>query len=187
MKVDHERKFFKPAIILFILISICVTILVTIYDLTKDPIRVQQIAVEVAMVTSLLPGTVYTEEEYIEEDYVTKIVTGFNDQNEIIGYVVTAYSQGYAGIVEIMVGFDAAGALTNVSVLRHRETPGLGTAILEPNFLGQFAGRTEPMIVARMPTNDNEIQALASATISTAAVVNGVNTAMAFMAGVIDS
>ena len=174
--------FIRPSLTLFVLASVCAVILAFIYDITREPIRLQQIAQETAMVAELLPGTVETLEEYVDNHAVTKVVQGFNDQGDLLGYVITASAPGYSGPVVIMAGFNAGGTLTAVQVLSHRETPGLGTAILAPSFLEQFEGRTEPMTVVRMATSDNEIQALASATISTAAVVNGINAAMSYVA-----
>ena len=173
----------KPALILFVIISVSVLLLSILYDITREPIRLSQIARETAAVNSLVPGTVTTTEEYVENNAsVSKIVTGYDAQGVIIGYAVTASAPGYAGAVEIMAGFNAEGRLMGVQVISQRETPGLGTAILNEDFLEQFAGRTESIIVVRMPSADNEIAALASATISTVAVVEGVNAAMEYIA-----
>lgn len=173
----------RPALTLVALISVSAIILSILYDITREPIRLQQIASETAIVSELLPGTARTAEELITGGPVTKVVTGYDAQGVILGYVVTASYPGYAGPVEIMAGFDATGTLTGVRVSNQRETPGLGTAILNQAFLAQFEGRTETMAVTRMPTAPNEIEALASATISTAAVVNGINAAIAFISG----
>ena len=139
------------------------------------------------MVAELLPGTARTTEEYIEgsgtgPSDIYKITIGYDSDNTLLGYVITASSPGYAGPVEIMAAFSPYGVLTGVQVLSQRETPGLGTAILNEDFLAQFSGRTEAMTVSRLPSGENEIAALASATISTSAVVNGINAALDYMA-----
>ena len=172
----------KPALMLFALVAVSVVFLSLLYDITREPIRQQHIQREMAMISAILPDVVSTREEYIYNGPVSKIVTGLSAQNDIIGFVITASAPGYAGPVEIMAGFDPEGILTNVMIFSQRETPGLGTAILNPAFLGQFEGRAEVMSVVRMPRGDNEIAALASATISTEAVVNGVNAAIEYVA-----
>lgn len=171
----------KPALTLFTLIAVSALLLGILYDVTREPIRQQQIIRETEMIALLLPGTAQVDEEYLDIPSLIKIVTGYDNQREILGYVVTAYAPGYAGPVEIMAGFDTDGVLMGVQILSQRETPGLGTAILNADFLGQFPGRTSAMTVVRMATAEDEIQALTSATISTEAVVNAINAAMAYI------
>jgi electron transport complex protein RnfG len=62
-------------------------------------------------------------------------------------------------------------------ILSHRETPGLGTGALKPEFIAQFKGKSvEDLVVVKLPTEKN-IQALTGATITTRAVTNGVKRA----------
>ena len=178
----------RPALVLVAIITVSVMILSFLYNITREPVRQSQIARETAAMNTLVPGTVSVNEEYINDgSAVSKIKTGYDANGTVVGYTVTASAAGYAGPVVLMAGFDAAGTLTGVQIINQRETPGLGTAILNDDFLSQFAGRTETMTVVRMPSADNEIAALASATISTSAVVNGINAAMEFIAEYINN
>jgi len=56
-------------------------------------------------------------------------------------FVVTA-RDGYSGPIRLLVGIDANGAVTGLSVLEHRETPGLGDGIEWPDWKQQFVGRS---------------------------------------------
>jgi electron transport complex protein RnfG len=62
-----------------------------------------------------------------------------------------------------------------LQVLSHTETPGLGAEITKPAFQSQFAGKgsSGPLAVNK---DGGEIVAISSATISSRAVVKGVNT-----------
>ena len=174
----------KPALTLLAVTTVSALLLGILYNITREPIMQQQITRQREIIADLLPGTVQTHEEVIDNHpALIKFVAGYNLNGELIGYTVRASSPGCGGPVEIMAGFDMYGRLTGVRILHQRETPGLGTAIQNPSFLNQFAGRTETMTVTRIPTTNNEIAALASATISTEAVVNGVNAAIEYIRG----
>jgi len=173
----------KPTLTLFLIALVTAVVVSVVYELTLEPIAQIRAQRERDTVAAMLPGTVNTSYADIEgRPLVSRLITGYNEQGEKIGYVVSAFGPGYAGAVEIMASFDLEGNLTGVQVVRQSETPGLGTAILEPQFLGQFIGREGPLRVTRMYTGGrDEIAALASATISTEAVVRGVNAALEFI------
>jgi len=173
----------KPTLTLFVIALVTAVLVSIVYEFTLEPIEQIRMQRERDTVAAMLPGTVdtsYTEVEGLPS--LTRLITGYNEQGERIGYVVSAFGPGYAGPVSIMVSFDLEGSLTGVQVVRQSETPGLGTAILEPEFLGQFVGREGPLRVTRVYSGGaDEIAALASATISTEAVVRGVNAALEFI------
>lgn len=174
----------KPAATLLIMSAIAVFLIGVVYDITREPVRIQQYIRRNAMIADLLPGTERSETEYIHDNpNVSQLVSGYDAAGNHIGYAVVAQAPGYAGAVVIMTGFNNYGTLTGVRIMNHRETPGLGTAIEHMRFLEQFENRTDTMSVVRMATADDEIQALASATISTVAVVDGINAAMDFIRG----
>jgi electron transport complex protein RnfG len=98
----------------------------------------------------------------------------------LTGYVVFASPKGYSGSVDIMVGFDTAGTLMGVQILSHAETPGLGANATKPSFLDQFKSKNGELTVTKAPPGENEIQAITSATITSTAMVRGVNEARTF-------
>ena len=60
-----------------------------------------------------------------------------------IGYLINATSNdGYNGTIQISVGITNEGALTGIGFLTLAETPGLGMKADEPDFKGQFTGKT---------------------------------------------
>ena len=176
----------RPALVLFAVISVSAFLIGVMYNITRGPIAQQQLLRETELIAEVLPGTVYVWEMPMFGDWfesfapaeVTSIVQGLDEQGNLLGHVFTISTPGYAGPVVILVGSNMDNILTGVRILRHRETPGLGTAIQGADFLAQFEGRTETITVSRMASGENEIAALASATISTVAVVNGVNAAI---------
>ncbi len=97
---------------------------------------------------------------------------------QTVGYVAQATVKGYGGPVEVIVGMDLSGALTGISVggAAFNETPGLGAKVQEPAFTDQFAGLKTPV-----GEGASAIDAISGATISTNAVVSGVNQCADFM------
>jgi RnfABCDGE-type electron transport complex G subunit len=97
---------------------------------------------------------------------------------ETVGYVAQVTVKGYGGPIELMVGMDLNGVLTGVSVggAQFSETPGLGAKAQESAFTDQFAGLKTPV-----GEGTNTIDAISGATITTGAVVSGVNQCAEFM------
>lgn len=102
---------------------------------------------------------------------------------QTIGYVAQSTVKGYGGEIEVVVGMDLNGTLTGISVggPSFSETAGLGDKAKEPAFTGQFKGLKLPAALA-----DN-VDAISGATITSTAVVLGVNQAGTFMESVVDS
>ena len=102
---------------------------------------------------------------------------------EAAGYAVTVSASGSQGTIEMMVGVDAAGAVTGVSVVSHSETAGIGTKVIgnEPTASGvgvldQFVGKSAADGTLTVGSN---VDAITGATVSTRGSTTGVNAALA--------
>ena len=99
-----------------------------------------------------------------------------------VGAAVDGYSMnGFSGEIRVMYGFDAEGNVTGFEVLQHAETPGLGAVAAAQNvkgeaFRGQFVGQSGTLVIGE------QIDAMSGATITSTAVVTGVNAALAYVA-----
>lgn len=104
------------------------------------------------------------------------------------GHALKIVASGSQGSIEMMVGLDAEGAVTGVSVVKHAETAGIGTKVVdnEPNnkgvpVLDQFVGKS----AADAPLNvGSNVDAITGATVSTKGITAGVNAALS-VAGVL--
>ena len=73
----------------------------------------------------------------------------------------------------------AYGSVKGISVAGISETPGLGTKVNDSAFLDKFSGKNEAVsIVKTAPKNENEIEAVTSATYSSKGVAKAVNIAI---------
>ncbi|MCT4632165.1 MAG: RnfABCDGE type electron transport complex subunit G [Firmicutes bacterium] len=113
-----------------------------------------------------------------KNDKVKEIYVGFSGDT-VIGYVVKTAPGGYGGAVEVISGISTDNSLTGVRVGNHNETPGLGANALLPSFYEQYNGMSVEgeVGVAKANPQENQIQAIAGATITSQAVTDGVNMA----------
>lgn len=82
--------------------------------------------------------------------------------------------QAYDAPIKLLVGFSADGKVHGVSILEHKETPGLGTNMEKPEFKGQFAGVPVDGKRWSVKKDGGEIQELTAATITSRAVTSSV-------------
>jgi len=111
---------------------------------------------------------------------ITEITQVLSD-GEVLGYAITVVSGGYAGDIRTLVGVDSEGVLSGIKVLVMSETAGLGSRIVDdPAFAESFQGKGAGGSVtpAGAGAGDDEVMMLSGATVSTNAVVKGVNEAL---------
>lgn len=100
-------------------------------------------------------------------------VTALYEASNGVGYIVEAYGKGYGGNVPAMIAFDADGNIQGVTFLSNNETPGLGSKLIsDEGFYGQFAGLPAEALSL------SDVDAIASATISTNAGLTAINAAI---------
>lgn len=190
MKNNKDIKvMLREAGILFAITLIAGLALGFVYELTKEPIRIQkekaiQEACQAVFAdaasfeeTSLAPSEQLAGE--LSENGVT-IGTVFDAKGadgSHMGYVIqTTSGQGYGGNITLYMGVAADGTLNGVSILDIAETPGLGMQaeeVLAPQFKDKKV--TQFTYTKSGSTGDSEIDAISGATITTKAFTNAVN------------
>jgi len=91
-------------------------------------------------------------------------------KNEPAGYAVKTFSEkGFSGHIELMAGFNADGTINSITVLQHKETPGLGTKMAEPKFIDQFFGKDPEDFTLKVKKDGGQVDAITAATISSRA------------------
>lgn len=191
-KNKDVKNMLKDTLILFVITLISGLTLGFVYELTKEPIRIQnEKAVQRACqavftdaesfdVLKYEPATILTNE--LKEKGVT-IGTVFEAKDSTgtsVGYVVeTTSAEGYGGNITLYAGITKDGILNGVSILSIAETPGLGMnaeSVLVPQF--ENVPATMFTYTKSGSTADSEIDAISGATITTKAVVEAVNGAV---------
>lgn len=190
MVQNNEKKIMlKEAVILFAITLLSGLMLGFIYELTKEPIRLQEEkAIQEACAAVFVDAASFEETDYVTSAALTaeldatgvEIGTVYNaldGSGNHIGYVLeTSTSEGYAGNITLYMGVTNEGNLNGVSILKIGETPGLGMRaeeVLVPQFENVEA--TAFTYTKSQSQSDSEIDAISGATITTKAVVNAVN------------
>jgi H+/Na+-translocating ferredoxin:NAD+ oxidoreductase subunit G len=98
------------------------------------------------------------------------------------GYSIKVESNGYGGAINLEVTLSNDGIVKNVQVLSHSETDGLGSQAAKPEFLSQFIDETaeEFNLTNEESSDDNAVQAISGATVSSTAITNAVNSAVEY-------
>lgn len=190
------KEMLKDANILFLITLIAGLVLGFVYELTKEPIRLQeekaiQEACQAVFADAANLGLVFQEENYVpgaakQTELAQKgveigtVYAAVTKGGEVYGYVVESTTkEGYGGNIVLYVGITNEGTVSGVSILEIAETPGLGMnaeAVLVPQFKG--VQTTEFTYTKTGSTAENEIDAISGATITTKAIVNAVNGAL---------
>jgi electron transport complex protein RnfG len=97
----------------------------------------------------------------------------------------TVAPHGYNASINLLVGASAAGTVTGVRAVRHRETSGLGDAIeaTKSDWIEQFAGKTlaSPAVALwAVEQDDGEFDAITGATVTSRAVVTAVRNTLLY-------
>jgi len=193
MKQSSDTKvMLKEALILFAITLVAGLVLGFVYELTKNPIKVQQEkAIKEACQKVFADASNFEAMDYTPSDYVLDgaepngVVIGtvfkaLNSQNEILGYVVeTTSTRGYGGNIVLYTGVSVNRLVKDVSILTISETPGLGMQaekVLIPQF---HEKQVDAFTFTKTGSRtDSEIDAISGATITTTAVTNAVNAAL---------
>lgn len=111
---------------------------------------------------------------------VDKMFKVIIDEEE--SYVFLVSPVGYRAPINTMVVIDAKkDEISGIKVMEQDETPGWGEWLAETWFTDRFKGKSVDKYLQRAileAKEDNEIVQITSATVSTQAVLNGVNSAM---------
>lgn len=179
------KELIKNALILFAISLIGTTLLAVAYQVTKEPIRIQQekktaeanMAVMQDVDFEVLEDVDFSDYDKIQEIFVAK------KSDEIAGYTFKLKTDdGYSAGLEAIVGISIEGKVTGVDIIASSETPGLGLKADDDEFKGQYSGKpiSELTVVKGTSANENEISAIGGATITSKAVNGVVNEAINF-------
>ena len=151
-----------------------------IYQLTAEPIAQANKQAEQEALLQVLPEFDATTVEALTIDQLPIEVNVATKQGEVVGYAVKSQTNsGFGGNIVMMVGFDTAGTILNVNVLKQAETPGLGTKMAEPGnvLLLSVQGKNPAQINLAVKKDGGDVDALTAATISSRAYVEAIKRA----------
>lgn len=181
------------ALILFAITLIAALALGFVYELTKDPIAAAKEQAKVDAYKAVFPDMASTSawngsygqaQALIDADTelvgttVDEVLNALDPNGNVIGLVMTvSNSKGYGGSIQMAMGVAGDGTLQGIEFLSISETAGLGMKAKDDAFISQFAGAKvgRYSLAKRNIQGDTEIDAISSATITTAAVTRMIN------------
>lgn len=190
------KEIIKLGLVLLLVCAIAATALAFTNEVTKDKIIQNAIEANRLARQEVFPNAddfklIASEDEeaefeahansasFLSENPEVKEVYEALSGDQVVGYVIKAEPNGYGGAVEVIVGFDIEGTLTGVRVGNHQETPGLGAKAKTEKFYLQYDGLTVAssieVVKVDVAEGSNQIKAISGATITSAAVTQGVN------------
>ena len=108
--------------------------------------------------------------------------TTAENSDGIIGYIFTVDVNGYGGALSVMTAINTDGTVAAIEILdASNETPGLGQNVTKQDFYTQYSGVKSGVEVVKDGTgsaDNNTVNAVTGATISSKAVTKSVNTAL---------
>ena len=176
MKKENTALYILRLTVTLLLICAAVAaVLAGVNAITKDKIAAIQEQKTQDAIEVVLPGVSDVEQLPLSGD--AGIVTAVYAAEE--GYAVQVAPNGFDGAITMMVGI-SEGQVTGISVISHTETPGLGAVAAANNakgeaFRGQFVGQSGVLSVG------DQIDGMSGATITSKAVVAGVNAALEYV------
>lgn len=195
--------FMKDAVILFIITLVSGALLGGVYQVTKGPIEEANKATQLAAYKQVLPDAAEFDDSATADAvvkatadlagktaefgnvYVDSAAEAKDASGAAMGYVVNATSKdGFGGEVKITVGITADGTVNGIAFLSLSETPGLGMNAQKEDFYGQFAGKNQEALTVTKDgsgaVDNDKVNAMSGATITSKAVTNAVNAALYF-------
>ncbi len=178
MKKFSFKEVGVPAIVLFLIAAICTAILAVTNNVTLPKINENNRQAEIKSRQIVISTADSFSDEKTAGDKT--YVEALDKDGNVIGYVFTTSSaKGYGGEIKIMTGVSADGKVTGIEILSIEETAGLGMNAKKDTFKNQYVGSSGLFSVVKSNPGENEIQALTGATITSSAVTEAVNEALA--------
>ncbi len=125
----------------------------------------------------IIPRAQKIEEEAIKSKTVNLV---YDEKGEFLGYCTLGEGFGYQGKIKVLVCVDKDfKKILGIDVIEHSETPGLGAKIAQKDFRDQFKGLRPDIQIKlnkkKSVLENNEIQAISGATISSESMVKILN------------
>lgn len=190
-----KNKIIKDALALTLITLVAGVALGGVYEITKDPIAKQEAqakaeayeqvftdaaAFEAVEMDDTLTKTIrdQLDQEGYKAQSIEEVMRAEDQSGETLGYTFTVVtSEGYGGDIQFSMGVQNDGTLNGISILSIGETAGLGMNADTPAFKDQFVGKQVEKLqyTKNGATQDDEINAISGATVTTNAMTNGVN------------
>ncbi len=176
--LDQLRACVKPAACLAAVIFVTGAVIFAVHYLTDLDTARAETRAQQELIGQVMPRAATISETPYQANGALSILAGYGADYQLTGYCVEVQSQGFGGMLTMMVGVDTNGEVTGVAVTDHKETGGVGARAMTPAALSRYAGRS-----GTIPSSGaNSVDAVSGATATSRAITAGVNRALAIVA-----
>ncbi len=175
--VKNANSMPRLIIVLFLISAITALLLGLVDYITRD--RIAEIKDEKtnAALSEVMPaGETFEKLDAEVSAKEVSCVYAAKSGDDLAGYVVETVVSGSQGNIDMVVGVGLDGAVTGVAIIDMSETSNLGSKAADADWRAQFVGVSSEQAVSK---DGGDIDALTGATITSRAVTNGVNIALA--------
>ena len=178
--------YFKTGFILLVISAVAAGALAVVNGMTVDVIAQAEFEKSVEAYQEIYGDKADTFEP-IDEAKKAALVEKYGDiqdvfvakkGDEIVGYGVNHKASGYGGEMTNAIGLLNDGTIAGFRNIQNGETPGIGTQITEPTYFKGFEGKTfknGELKGNKEPAAEDEVPLITGATVSSTAVLKGVN------------
>lgn len=178
-----ESSFFNMVSTLIVVTLVAAGLMGSVYALTKEPIRLAELKKKNDAIKEVVPEfNNIPSSDYVkvgmDGDSIT-LYTATMDSVLVGTAVETFTNKGFSGEIKLMVGFAPDGAIVDIAVIKHGETPGLGDKmeIGKSDFHVQFQGKHPDEFKLMVTKDRGDVNAITASTISSRAYCDAVQRA----------
>ena len=198
--MNDTKSMIKNALILFAITLVAGVLLGLVYQVTKDPIAYQEKLAQDKANQSVFAAAATFDDVALDEAVAADVASQFTGVQVLsvkeakdsagagLGYVIQVKSKGYGDFITYTVGITNDSKINGISIINIAETPGLGMnaeKVIVPQFADKAATDFTVVKNGQLSDASTQVEAISGATITSRAVTNGVNAAVAYFENVL--
>ncbi|MBN2693650.1 RnfABCDGE type electron transport complex subunit G [bacterium] len=150
------------------------------YKATLGPITKSKLEKKLAAIKEVVPlfNNNPDAEKYTVEGFDGLEFYPAKKDGILVGTAIKTFTKkGFSGEFWLMIGFLPDDTINNISVLEHKETPGLGSKMEKDSFKNQFNGKNLDNFNVKVKKDGGDVDAITASTISSRAFGDAVQRA----------
>jgi len=178
-----ESTFLSMVSTLFIVTLVAAALLGSVYALTKEPIRLAELKKKNEAIRTVFQGFDNEPSKEVQKLFMDGDTLYFytaRKGDQVLGTAVETFTrQGFSGEFKLMVGFTEDGIISDIAVISHSETPGLGNKMEndKSGFHLQFQGKNPEEFKLAVKKDRGDVDAITASTITSRAYCDAVQRA----------
>ncbi len=170
------KYYIKICVVLTLVCMMMTGALAAINEVTADKILRNENALRDETMKELFLQMADSAQMPVDDPAVSCVYVISDADKQVIGYCADVSVNGYGGTIGMLVGVNADGSVAGVRIVSHSETKGITESDKRDQLLHEFDGQTGQQ---KFTDNGGAIEKIAGATVSSKAVLKGVNAAIA--------